>query len=267
MYTVPCTCGAESDASVRRAVIVLGIDTAGAASGVALVEERHVLAACFVRQPSAFSRLLLPSIDRLLVWTGYTLADLAGIVVNVGPGVFTGLRIGLATAQGLALASGKPLVGCSTFEALLALVPYWEGAVCPVIEARRDEVYAALYCQRGGQVQEQLPGMVVAPDALCALIEERMEERTLFLGSGVKRYGATFLAALGDQAVCMDAGVEEVGLAVSLARVGQARLLAAQAGQEPFPTPLYIRPAEARLPRHTAQEATMSAPPWSAPPE
>jgi tRNA threonylcarbamoyladenosine biosynthesis protein TsaB len=242
-------------------MIVLGIDTAGPASGVALVEERQVLAALFVRQPSAFSRLLLPSIDRLLVWTGYTLADLTGIVVNVGPGVFTGLRIGLATAQGLALASGKPLVGCSTFEALLALVPYWEGAICPVIEARRGEVYAALYSQQRGQVQEQLPGMVVAPEALCALIEER----TLFLGSGVKRYGATFLAALGDRAVCMDTGVEEVGLAVSLAHRGQARLQAAQAGKEPFPTPLYIRPAEARLPRHTAREATISAPPWSAP--
>jgi tRNA threonylcarbamoyladenosine biosynthesis protein TsaB len=242
-------------------VIVLGIDTAGPASGVALVEEDRVLASLFIRQSSAFSRLLLPSIDRLLEWTGYTLAELAGIVVNVGPGVFTGLRIGLATAQGLALAGGKPLIGCSAFEALLALAPCWEGVICPVIEAHRGEVYAALYSRQGGQVQEQLPGMVVAPEALCALIEDR----TLFLGSGVKRYGATFVAALGDRAVCMDTGVEEVGLAVSLARVGQARLQAAPAGIEPFPTPLYIRPAEAQLPRHTAPEATMFAPPWSAP--
>jgi tRNA threonylcarbamoyladenosine biosynthesis protein TsaB len=190
-------------------MIILGIDTAGPGGGVALIEERQVLASLFLRQPAAFSRLLLPCIDRLLAWTGYTLADLAGLVVNVGPGVFTGLRIGLATAQGLAMACGKPLIGCSTFEALLALVPCWEGAICPVIEARRGEVYAALYYQQGGQVQEQIPGMVVAQKR-CALLEDR----TLFLGSGVQLYGATFQALLGDRAVCMDTGVEEVGLAV-----------------------------------------------------
>ena len=236
-------------------MIVLGIDTASPASGVALVEEWQVLAALFVRQPAAFSRLLLPSIDRLLEWTGCTLADLTGMVVNVGPGVFTGIRIGLATAQGLAMACGKPLVGCSTFDALLALVPYWEGAICPVIEARRGEVYAALYSRQGDQIQERLPGMVVTPEALCKMIEDR----TLFLGSGVKLYGATLLSTLGDRAVCMDTGVEEVGLAISLARVGQARLQAAHAGEGSSPRPLYIRPADARLPRHAAQENPVSS--------
>jgi tRNA threonylcarbamoyladenosine biosynthesis protein TsaB len=242
-------------------VIILGIDTAGPGGGVALIAEQQVLASVFIRQPAAFSRLLLPCIDRLLAWTGYTLTDLTGLVVNVGPGVFTGLRIGLATAQGLAMACGKPLVGCSTFEALLALVPYWEGAICPVIEARRGEVYAALYYQQGGQVQERIPGMVVAPEALCALLEDR----TLFLGSGVKLYGATFLALLGDRAVCMDTGLEEVGLAVSLARVAQSRLQAAPAEVAPIPKPLYIRPADARLPRHAAQENKSSSLHWSAP--
>ena len=242
-------------------MLILGIDTAGPGGGVALIEERQVLGSLFLQQPAAFSRLLLPCIDRLLAWTGYALTDVTGLVVNVGPGVFTGLRIGLATAQGLAMACGKPLVGCSTFEALLALVPCWEGAICPVIEARRGEVYAALYYQQGGQVQEQIPGMVVAPEALCALLEDR----TLFLGSGVKLYGTTFLALLGDQAVCMDTGVEEVGLAVSLARVAQSRLLAAPAGAAPIPKPLYIRPADARLPRHATQENKSSSLHWNAP--
>jgi tRNA threonylcarbamoyladenosine biosynthesis protein TsaB len=227
-------------------MIVLSIDTASSAGGVALVEERRALASLCIRQPATFSRLLLPSIDQLFAWTGHTLADLTGVVVNIGPGVFTGLRIGLATAQGLAMAGDKPLVGCSAFDALLALAPPWEGSICPVIEARRGEVYAALYVRQGDRVQEQIPGMVVAPEALCALITER----TLFLGSGVQPYGATFRAALGDRAVCMDTGVEEVGLAVSVARVGQARLQAAPAGETLIPKPLYIRAADARLPRH-----------------
>jgi tRNA threonylcarbamoyladenosine biosynthesis protein TsaB len=225
------------------------------------MQESQILASLFLRQPSAFSRLLLPCIDRLLTWTNYTLADLTGLAVNVGPGVFTGIRIGLATAQGLAMACGKPLIGCSAFEALLALVSSWEGTVCPVIDARRGEVYAALYSRQGGQVQARIPGMVVAPEALCALIEDR----TLFLGSGAQLYQATFLTMLGDRAVCMDTGIEEVGLAVGLARVAQARLQTAYGGDAPLPTPLYIRPADAHLPHHIAQGDQNSSLHWRAP--
>jgi hypothetical protein len=130
-----------------------------------------------------------------------------------------------------------------------------------VIEARRGEVYATLYYQQSGQLQEQIPGMVMAPEALCALIKDR----TLFLGSGVQSYGATFVAMLGDRAVCMDTGVEEVGLAVSLARVAQTRLQAVPAGATPLPKPLYIRPVDARLPRQAVKENNSSSLRWSAP--
>jgi tRNA threonylcarbamoyladenosine biosynthesis protein TsaB len=229
-------------------VIVLGVDTAGPVSGVALVAAGQVLASLAVRQVSAFARPLLRSIDRLLHWTGYTLADLGGIAVNVGPGAFTGIRVGLATAQGLAVASGKPLVGCSAFEALVALASAWEGAICPVLDARKGEVYAALYQQHGHQYHQVRPGMVMRPEDLCALIVER----TLFLGSGTQVYGAVFTAALGEQAICVNPGIEELGIAVSVARVGQARLERTPGEGPPHPEPLYIRRADARLPRHTA---------------
>jgi hypothetical protein len=97
--------------------------------------------------------------------------------------------------------------------------------------------------------------MVVTPEALCRLIEDR----TLFLGSGVKLYGATFLSTLGNRAVCMDTGVEEVGVAISLAQLGQSRLQATHTGNEPIPRPLYIRPADARLPRHAVKENPVSS--------
>jgi tRNA threonylcarbamoyladenosine biosynthesis protein TsaB len=236
------------------AVIVLGIDTAGPASGVALVAAGEVVASLAVRQTSVFARPLLRSIDRLLEWTGYTLAELGGIAVNVGPGAFTGVRVGLATAQGLAMASGKPLVGCSAFEALVACAAEWEGAICPVLDARKGEVYAALYQQHAHQHHQVWPGMVVTPEDLCPLIEER----TLFLGSGTKVYGAVFTAALGERAVCVNLSVEELGIAVSVARVGQARLEGTAAGELTPPAPLYIRTADARLPRHTAKALGVS---------
>jgi tRNA threonylcarbamoyladenosine biosynthesis protein TsaB len=230
-------------------VIVLGIDTAGPVSGVALVAAGEVLAALAVRQTFAAVRPLLRSIDRLLGWTGYRLADVDGIGVNIGPGAFTGLRVGLATAQGLVMATGKPVVGCSAFEALVAGVAGWEGAICPVLEARQGEVYAALYHRQTQQYQQALAGMVVTPEDLCGLITER----TLFLGSGTRVYGAVFTAALNERAVCVHLDGEEVGLAVRIARLGQARLEKAPAGETAPLAPLYIRPADARLPRQAAQ--------------
>ena len=143
------------------------------------------------------------------------------------------------------MATGKPLVGCSTFEALVAFVAGWDGTVCPVLEARRGEVYAAFYDQQGTTIRETIPGMVTTPDALCTLVTER----TLFVGSGVRTYGGLFAATLGAQAVCLES-VLEGELAASVARLGQARLHDASLAPSSALKPLYIRAADARLPRH-----------------
>src|SRR5215471_17076426 len=94
----------------------------------------------------------------------------------------------------------------------------WHGIVCPVLEARRGEVYAAFYCRQEATVREIMPGMVTTPDTLCTLVTER----TLFLGSGVRVYRA-LLAALGAHAVCLE-NIVEGELAASVAHLGQARL-------------------------------------------
>lgn len=228
---------------------VLSIDTACAAAGVAVVEDERVLASLYVRQAPRSPRPVLRAIDTLLHWSGRELAGLDGLVVNIGPGAFTGVRVGLALAQGLALARGLPLVGCSAFEALVALAPEWVGMICPVIEARKGEVYAAVYRQSGGVCQEVIPGMVGVPESLCDLITER----TLFLGNAVRVYGKMFDSRLGARAVCRHAVMGEGELVVGLARQGLARLRAGPPQTLPTPKPLYIRPADARLPRHPAR--------------
>lgn len=225
---------------------VLGIDTAGAAGSVALVDHEHVLASLYVRVLPARARPVLRTIDLILNWLDLELNDLAGLVVNIGPGAFTGLRVGLALAQGLALASGKPLFGCTAFDALVTLAPDWEGMMCAVLEARKGEVYAAFYRRQGQVVQQTSSGMVLKPEDLCTLVTER----TLFLGSGVRAYGAEWVAALGERAVCRQTDVEEAGLAICLARFGWARLQAGVVAPSAAPQPLYIRPADARLPAY-----------------
>jgi len=226
-------------------VIILGIDTAGQSGSVALVDETQVLASFYLRQAPTFSSHLVRLVDLVCAQVGCRVDDLGGFAVSLGPGGFTSLRVALATAQGLAMATGKPLVGCSTFEALVAFVAGWDGTVCPVLEARRGEVYAAFYDRQGTTVCETMPGMVTTPDALCTLVTER----TLFVGSGVQTYGSLLKATLGAQAVCLES-VLEGELAASVARLGQARLHDASLAPSSALKPLYIRAADARLPRH-----------------
>ena len=172
---------------------MLGIDTAGRSGSVALVDETQVLASFYLRQAPPFSSHLMRLVDAVCAQVGCRISDVGGFAVSLGPGGFTSLRVGLATAQGLAMAMGKPLVGCSTFEALVAMAAGWHGIVCPVLEARRGEVYAALYGRQDTTVREIMPGMVTTPDALCTLVTER----TLFLGSGVRVYRTLLAATLG----------------------------------------------------------------------
>jgi tRNA threonylcarbamoyladenosine biosynthesis protein TsaB len=226
--------------------MILGIDTAGRFSSVALVDETQVLASFYLQQTLTISAHLLHLIDTLCMQVGCDIHTIDGLAISLGPGGFTSLRVGLATAQGLAMALGKPLVGCSTFEALVASAAGWEGLVCPVLEARRREVYTACYRRQGATMQETLPGVVISPEDLCSLLTER----TLLLGSGVRTYGALWTATLGTQVVCLE-GMTEGALAVSVALVGQERLHEAHVGMGHRLTPLYIRAADARLPRHS----------------
>src|SRR5262245_27778830 len=123
--------------------MMFGIDTAGRSGSVALVDETQVLASFYLRQAPPFSSHLMRLVDTVCTQAGCRISDLGGFAVSLGPGGFTSLRVGLATAQGLAMATGRPLVGCSTFEALVAMAAGWHGIVCPVLEARQGVGYAA----------------------------------------------------------------------------------------------------------------------------
>ncbi len=234
-------------------MIILGIDTSAAVSSVALLERAQVISSLCVRPTSTRSLSLLRMIDIVCYQIGCKLSEITGIAVSLGPGSFTSLRIGLATAQGVAMAYGIPLVGCSTFEALAMWASGWEGMVCPVLDARRGEVYAAFYQRRGAIMTEVMPGKVMTPEALCPLVTEP----TLLLGSGVQTYGVLWSTALSERVVCMENSVE-AGLAASVARWGYLRIVEAALPASPILQPLYVRPADARLPQH-ARLAPVSA--------
>jgi len=145
----------------------LGIDTSSAAGSVALTTPGRVLAEWTLDVDRTHAVRLLPHIRWMLQEAGLGLGDLAGIAVTLGPGSFTGLRIGIATAKTLALVSGKPLVGIPTLEVLAGNVPHARGLLCPVLDARRGEVYWALFRQEeAGRLQRVTEDRVGTPEAV-----------------------------------------------------------------------------------------------------
>jgi tRNA threonylcarbamoyladenosine biosynthesis protein TsaB len=163
---------------------VLGIDTATSRGSVALARPGEVLAAVALIERGAHARDLLPEIDGLLQRSGLRPSGLHGIAVTVGPGSFTGVRVGLATAKGLAYSLGIGLAGLSTLEALArAAVPERGVApprVCAAIEAGRGEVYAALFRIENGEPARETADVSRRP----ADLVREIPSGTLVVGDG-----------------------------------------------------------------------------------
>jgi len=144
--------------------LVLGIETATVMGGVALVSDAgELLGEITLRNHESHSERMLPALEWLLATLGRSLLDCAAVAVSQGPGSFTGLRAGIATAKGLAFSLGVPLFGIPTLEALAANAPPGAGPVCAVLNARRGEVFRALF-RRGPAGPQRLE-----PDRLVPL--------------------------------------------------------------------------------------------------
>jgi len=185
-----------------KARTVLGLDTSTLSISVAVVREVEgtwrVLARRDRGATGANHSTLLPAwIDEVLVEAGVRLSELDGIGVGIGPGGFTGLRISLATAKGLAYAAKLPLAGVSTLEAMALqarrLVPD-AAAIVPLLDARKQEVYAGFYLPDGAGVRSA-PGRaadVVAPPAVVARALAELPGPLVLLGEGFQAYRALF---------------------------------------------------------------------------
>ncbi len=194
-------------------MLTLAIETSGMSGGIALSHGPSPVAEFFLSSRETHSRRLMPSIMWLLERASVSMPDLKCVAVSLGPGSFTGLRIGLSTARGLALALGIPLAGVPTFDALAANIPAVPGMLlCPVADARKYQVYTACY-RAGGTASEWdriMPFQACAPEHLPQLLadagvltsEGTMPLSSLLLtGDGLGRYGTEIKDAFALQPV------------------------------------------------------------------
>lgn len=179
--------------------VILALDTSTPSCSVALTkgctEDGQILGSLCLGGMT-HSRRLLQSVDILMDGLGICWQDLSGIAVSLGPGSFTGLRIGMATAKGLAMAANLPLVGCSTLRCLAASLLVGNGQrVCSVLDARKKEVYAACYHRNGSELVEEGGKRVLAPSVLA----RELTDNFLLVGDGAALYRALFVDVLGER--------------------------------------------------------------------
>jgi len=184
-------------------LLILAIDTATLSCSVALLQDDTVLAEWTLNIKKTHSERLMPLIDLMLTESGIEREAIDAIAVAAGPGSFTGLRIGVSTARGLAQGLGIPAVPVCTLEALAEAVPAPGVLICPLLDARRSQVYTALY-QREDQPPYQLKTLIepeaLSLDALLGALQ-KYEQPVIFLGEGLQSYEADLLKALPDRAV------------------------------------------------------------------
>ncbi len=155
---------------------ILSIDTSAVVATVALCEDESILAEYTINNGNTHSETLLPMIENMLGFFGIGAADIDLFAVSAGPGSFTGVRIGAATLKGLAFGMGKPCVEVSTLEALAENLRMHRGLVCPVMNARRSQVYTALFRSDGERLQRLTPDSAMAIGELDALLYSYGEE-------------------------------------------------------------------------------------------
>ncbi|MFQ5456847.1 MAG: tRNA (adenosine(37)-N6)-threonylcarbamoyltransferase complex dimerization subunit type 1 TsaB [Myxococcota bacterium] len=232
---------------------VLAVETATDTGSVALVSKEGVRAEITLGLALRHGDRILGAIDYALAETSLRIPDLAALAVSAGPGSFTGLRIGLATVKGLAEAHPLPIVAVPTLEALALNAPGGEVPVCPLLDARKGEVYGALYAfPAGADAPHAIIGEgAYAPADLAGKLRDALQDSggdVLLLGEGARVYRACFSGALGARARFAE-GPANAPRAAAVGWLGLRRLAAGLIEDPLTLTPRYLRQSEAELSR------------------
>jgi len=166
---------------------ILALDSSGLVASVAVLEEGTLLAEYTVNYKKTHSQTLLPMLDTIAQMIELDLESIDAIAVAAGPGSFTGLRIGSATAKGLGLALGKPLIPVPTVDALAFNLYNTDKVICPIMDARRNQVYTGIYRFRDQQLVAEKEQTAVDIHEIIEILND-MQEGVIFLGDAVPVY-------------------------------------------------------------------------------
>jgi tRNA threonylcarbamoyladenosine biosynthesis protein TsaB len=179
---------------------ILALDTSTSLASVAICSDTAIIAETVFICDRSLSARLVPEIDRLLNLAGLSVSDIDLFAASIGPGSFTGVRCGVATIQGLALASEKPCAGFSSLAILAMNFSLNSHPVCTLLDARKNEVYAALYDCSTAIPAALIADSVMPVEKFLDLVSPTSEGPVIFAGEGARRYQDTIISLMGDQA-------------------------------------------------------------------
>lgn len=221
-------------------MLILALDTSTTGLSVALMEDEYPLAECTLVSGSHHSETLLSTIDWLTSISCRKIEDVGLIVCTTGPGSFTGLRIGISTAKGLAFALNKGLVGVSSLAALAFNEIGRDLTSCPMLDARRSQLYYGQYrLSQSGSPETVLTDCVGDIDSILAEINDR----TLFVGEGALKYREKIRKKLGEKALFAAPQSNRI-MASSVGILGFRLYLAGYTPDISGLKPVYLRPAQ-----------------------
>lgn len=221
---------------------ILALDSSGPNCSVSLVEDEKVIANFNLNNGITHSETLVPLIDELFKFSKMSINEVDAFACSIGPGSFTGLRIGIATIKGFALSLNKPVISVPTLHSLAYNVPYFDGIVCTVLDARNDNVYSALFNVKG---KPEMIGDYIT-DTIDTLISElkKYNSNILFVGDGSVSFKERFENEFKERAFFMPSHLNEQ-TALSVAKAAYDKALLNDYDSVDAMHPLYLRKSQA----------------------
>jgi tRNA threonylcarbamoyladenosine biosynthesis protein TsaB len=219
---------------------ILAVDTATKSCSVAVIDEKSVISEFSANHNDTHSKFIVGMIRDILNICHLPVNDLDGFAVTIGPGSFTGLRIGLSAVKGLSVALKKPVVGVSSLEALAYQVFGSDKLLCPMMDARRSEVYAARYRFKNMKLETKKPPMALSPEKAI----ESIDESCILIGDGATLYRDLIRDVLGPMAVFTNF-TQHLIRASTVGHIAMERFRANDTDDVSLIEPFYLRKSDA----------------------
>lgn len=222
---------------------ILSIDSSGSCATVAVLRDEKLEAEIFLNHKMQHSVVLFPMIERVLEMLELKIEDIDAVAVSGGPGSFTGLRIGVAAAKGIAQGGNKKFIGVSSLDAMAFQQIGFKGIICPIMDALRDNVYTALYTFEMGELFKIDDYDALHMDELLSKLKDR-DENVMFCGDAVSMHRDRIINALGDRAFFAPLSTN-MPRAASIGEIALKRLKDGQEDDIYTYSPIYLRKSQA----------------------
>lgn len=222
---------------------ILAIDTSGQNCSVAIINEEKVICDFNLSIGTTHSETLLPMIDEVCKTSKIDLSEVDVLACGIGPGSFTGLRIGIATIKGFALAQNKNVIGVPTLDALAYNIANFDGLICSVLDARNNNVYAGIYKYENDRVILQDDYITENLDTLIDILKSK-NEKVMFVGDGAVSFKEKLKETLNEKALFAPLHLNNQ-LSSSVAKVALDRALVNDFDNADTLNPMYLKKSQA----------------------